>query len=81
MSDLKGAVPFAFALALSAASPNAGIPAFGKTSELLEPGSLRNLIDRNEAFVGDKSSGAAGDGGLTRRMAQYGCWYGYWRRC
>jgi hypothetical protein len=79
MLDMK-AVPLTFALALSAAAPNAATAAVGDPSELLRSGSLRNLVRPNEAVTGDKSGEVSDDQGAKRQMAQ-GCWYGYWRRC
>jgi hypothetical protein len=81
MSDLKVTIPvtFALALALSAASSNAGVASIGDTSELLKPGRLRTLLDENGEIISDKTDAAREDQSLKRRMAQ--CWQGYWRRC
>jgi hypothetical protein len=80
MPDMKKAVPLTFALALAVAAPTALTAAVGDPSELLKPGSLRNLAGPDQALTGDKAGSAGDEQGAKRRMAQ-GCWYGYWRRC
>lgn len=79
MLDMK-AVPLTFALALSAAAPNAVTAAVGDPSELLRSGSLRNLVGPIETVTSDKAGDVRDDQGAKRQMAQ-GCIYGYWRRC
>jgi hypothetical protein len=81
MLDMK-AVPLSFALALAATAPNAAAAVPGDPSELLRPGSLRNLVGPIETATGDKAGAARDDQGAKRQLAQaQGCWYGYWRRC
>jgi hypothetical protein len=77
MLDMKAAVPLTFALALSAAAPNAATAAVGDPSEMLRPGSLRNLVRPSESIVGDGPGGARDDHGARRKVAQ--CFSGYWR--
>jgi hypothetical protein len=86
MPDPKVGIPFAFLLALSAAT-NAGAAALGNTAELLKPGGLRGLLDQEMSVVGDGVSGERSNQVSTRRIAQwfngsfFSCFQGYWRRC
>jgi hypothetical protein len=79
MLDMKAAVPLTFALALSAAAPNAATAAVGDPSDMLKPGGLRNLVSLGESVVGDRPGGAREDQDAKRKVAQ--CFAGYWRRC
>ena len=80
MRDFKAAVPLSFALALSAAAPNAVTAAATDPAEWLRPGSLQNLVESAESVSGDSASAVRDNSGVRRRIAQ-ACWSGYWRRC
>jgi hypothetical protein len=76
MLDSKVGLPLTFLLALAAADPAAAAVKPRQTAEELDPGSLRNLLDREKLPAGE----ARGNRDAKGRLAQ-GCWYGYWRRC
>jgi hypothetical protein len=84
MSDAKVGIPFAFLLALSAATSGSGAVTLGDTAESLRPGSLKNLL--NNPLVGDRT-GSENGGQVQRKSAQwfnggfFSCFQGYWRRC
>jgi hypothetical protein len=81
MVDLKIAIPLSFALALSAAGPSAAKAAVSDPSELLKPGSLRDLARPGDPARPAETiiDQARGRRGVRTQLAQ--CWQGYWRRC
>jgi hypothetical protein len=87
MPDPKLGIPFAFLLALGAADAGAAASSLTDTADLLQPGSLRNLLDQdNQRQVGDIARERT-DPKATGRTTQWfngsfnSCFQGYWRRC
>jgi hypothetical protein len=80
MAIVSSNLPLAFLVALSATTPNAQATLSARTPALLQPGSLRALLDQGASVAGDPFDRPQAQPGAVTRTAQ-SCIYGYWRRC